>query len=245
MEPEDGPRDPADLSARHAPVGALNVLVVENHSDTRQSMRVFLHALGYQANEAESVAAALALTERMHFDVLLSDISLPDGDGWHLLEQLVARGTRPTHAIAMSGLGGSMDHLRSHRAGFEAHLVKPFVPEVLEEALRRVALLRTGGGEAAVEEAATDEDAPDLRPGARLRQRMHDGLCQQLAAAALLQSALIRRLEGMTQSASASPLEDAVADARHIGRVLDEALGEMRALMREIRDGEMPLSPGA
>ena len=51
------------------PACALNVLVVENHSDTRQGVRIFLRALGHQASGAENVAQAIAMSENVHFDV--------------------------------------------------------------------------------------------------------------------------------------------------------------------------------
>ena len=124
--------------------GILRVLMVENHSDTRQGVCTFLKLLGHEVSCAENVATTLALAESQHFDVLLSDISLPDGDGWNLLSQLEARDIRPAHAIAMSGLGSTADRMRSREAGFEMHLVKPFAPETLAEALGRLAGQKPG-----------------------------------------------------------------------------------------------------
>ena len=70
------------------------------------------------------------------FDLLLSDIGLPDGTGWDLLRELRA-GARPIRAIAISGLGAPEDLERSESAGFSEHLVKPVAPEKLEEAVRK------------------------------------------------------------------------------------------------------------
>ena len=219
------PAPPPNLQAAAAPVGALHVLIVENHSDTRQGVRIFLGALGYQASGAETVAQALAMSEDMHFDVLLSDISLPDGDGWDLLARLAARGRRPAHAFAMSGLGGAVDQARSREAGFELHLVKPFAPEELEEALHRAATQRLASGPAPLfHRPAADRPAP----GVPLAQQMHDGLCQHLVAAGLWQGSLVRRLENM-------PLPEAASEARQVSRLLEEALAETRALMRTLR----------
>ena len=125
-------------AARRA--GALRILVVENHSDTRQGIKAFLKTLGHRATFAEDKADALARAGRSTFDLLLSDISLPDGNGWELLQTLDAQERRPAHAIAMSGLGDRADQLRSLQAGYELHLVKPFRPQELEEALRRMAV---------------------------------------------------------------------------------------------------------
>ena len=216
---------------------ALHVLVVENHSDTRQGIQAFLKTLGYRASFAEDKAAALALAAREIFDVLLSDISLPDGNGWDLLQDLETRGRRPLHAIAMSGLGNPTDQNRSHDAGFEMHLVKPFRPEELEQALRRVA-------DSPVRVAADAKPARLALSAGELRQRMHDGLCQHLVAAALLQGALANRLEAVSKEMAGqqgqeaqSPLAqvgEIAAECRQISRLIDEALKETLCLMREL-----------
>lgn len=71
-----------------------------------------------------------------HCDVLISDIGLPDGDGWELMRRLKKR---PQYAIAMSGLGMTGDRARSREAGFRHHLVKPTGPEQLAEILEGAA----------------------------------------------------------------------------------------------------------
>lgn len=119
--------------------GSLHILVVENHPDTRLGLEVFLRTLGHRARFAEDVRTALeAASTAGNFDLLLSDISLPDGDGWDLLRQLESSGRRPPHAVAMSGFGSGADLEKSRAAGFAAHLIKPFPPEELEDALRAV-----------------------------------------------------------------------------------------------------------
>lgn len=216
---------------------ALRVLVVENHSDTRQGVKAFLKTLGYRASFAEDKAGALAIAKQETFDLLLSDISLPDGNGWELLQALDAQGQRPAHAIAMSGLGDLADQTRSRDAGFELHLVKPFRPEELEQALRRAA------------DPSTLTDLPEKPPavpasGDGLRKRLHDGLCQHLAAAALLQGALTNSLESLAETSpardgprateSASRLKNAAVESRQISRLLDEALEETLSLLRSV-----------
>lgn len=208
---------------------ALRVLVVENHPDTRQGVKAFLKALGYRASFAEDKAEALALAAQETFDLLLSDISLPDGSGWELLQTLAAQGRRPAHAIAMSGLGDLADQTRSRDAGFEIHLVKPFRPEELAAALRR----------AADSPARVEPPDPPPAPSAPvnpLRKRLHDGLCQHLAAAALLQGALTNSLETLAKT-PADPLtrlNDAVVESRQLSRLIDEALEETLSLLRSI-----------
>ena len=222
-------RDPQGGDAAGAP--GLRILVVENHSDTRQGIEAFLKALGHRAAFAEDKAGALALAKRTAFDLLLSDISLPDGSGWELLPALDAQGCRPAHAIAMSGLGERADQTRSLDAGFELHLVKPFRPEDLENALLRVTV------SPARTELAPQPPAPARAvTKAQLRKRMHDGLAQNLVAATLLQGALTSSLERLASGAAdpATKLKDTVADARQISRLLDEALAETLALMRAV-----------
>ena len=74
--------------------------------------------------------------EAEHFDALLSDIALPDGNGLDLLRQLQAR--RPIKAVAMSGFGMEEDVRRSKEAGFIAHLTKPVDVSRLEKLLAEI-----------------------------------------------------------------------------------------------------------
>ena len=209
--------------------GVLRVLVVENHPDTRQGIRTFLEALGYRAVLAEDKAQALALAGEQTFDVLLSDISLPDGTGWELLQALKVQARQPKHAIAMSGLSDPADQTRSREAGFEIHLVKPFRPEELENALLHASACPARTDEPAIPLAATFSTGG-------LRQTLHDGLSQHLVAAGLLQGALVNHLEQVIATA-ADPtvaLTRAVQESRQISRLIDEALEDVLALMRSL-----------
>ncbi len=85
---------------------------------------MYLEGRGHTVECAETVAGALAALPKAQFDVLISDIGLPDGDGWQLLERL--RLPNSIYAIAMSGFGMSADHVRSRDAGYRHHLLKPF-----------------------------------------------------------------------------------------------------------------------
>ena len=234
--PISQPHDQSDgLIASRPHDGPWRVLLVENHADTRQSVRIFLRSLGYQVTEAADVAEARARAEQCVFDVLLSDLTLPDGDGRELLVQLGRERHCPRHAIAMSGLSSADEQRRSREAGFTWHLVKPFTPEELQETLEQVvsASWTPGVGE---EIRAAVPRSPEPGDNARLAQRMHDDLCQQLAAAAMWQGMLIRQLENV-----APPLclpEKAVEEARQVSRLLDGALTEARALMRLLRGDE-------
>ncbi len=83
------------------------------------------------------MARALRDLPASHCDVLISDIGLPDGDGWQLLARLDLQ--KPIYAIAMSGFGMASDRLRSKAVGFRHHLVKPMGLEQLESILRDAA----------------------------------------------------------------------------------------------------------
>lgn len=123
------------------PPRALHVFVVENHPDTLMYLQMYLESLGHVVASARTVKEALEALGQAEYDVLISDIGLPDGDGWELLRQVLrARPARPLFAIAMSGFGMNADHLRSQQAGYRHHLLKPFEPAelnaMLEEAAR-------------------------------------------------------------------------------------------------------------
>jgi len=93
-------------------------------------MQLFLEAIGYQVTTAHSVAAGLRAASDEEFDLLVSDIGLPDGSGDDLLRQLHQQGHRLL-GIALSGYGTEQDVERSRAAGFHVHLTKPISPQDL------------------------------------------------------------------------------------------------------------------
>jgi CheY-like chemotaxis protein len=116
----------------------LRICVVENHADTRHMLAVLLKQQGHQVGVADCASAALTLFEAEVFDVLISDIGLPDNDGWTLLEALTQRHQTP-FAIAISGYGTRADHDKSLAAGYRHHLVKPVAFASLAPLLRDAA----------------------------------------------------------------------------------------------------------
>jgi DNA-binding response OmpR family regulator len=111
----------------------LRILVVENDVDTLKSLKRYLQRLGYSVSSATTVAEALHELQRSDCDVLLSDIGLPDGDGWELLRK--AQFIRKPYCIAMSGYGTATDRQASSEAGYNLHLVKPFDCQKLKNLL--------------------------------------------------------------------------------------------------------------
>jgi CheY-like chemotaxis protein len=101
----------------------LKILVVEDHGDTSRLMARLLQGHGHDVRIAEGVKTALAAANGELFDLLISDIGLPDGTGLELMRQLQA--IRPIKGIALSGYGSSEDVRDARAAGFAAHVTKP------------------------------------------------------------------------------------------------------------------------
>jgi signal transduction histidine kinase len=101
----------------------LNILLVDDHADTLRVMSRLLRKLDHQVTTAESKSAALAAAAANEFDLLISDIGLPDGTGLELMRELLA--TRPIRGIALTGYGMESDVRQSKDAGFTAHMTKP------------------------------------------------------------------------------------------------------------------------
>jgi signal transduction histidine kinase/response regulator RpfG family c-di-GMP phosphodiesterase len=102
---------------------SMRVLLVEDHEDTNRSLTQLLRRRGYHVQPAHSVQAALAAAAQEQFDVLVSDIGLPDGSGIDLMEKL--KSNHPIFGIALTGFGMEDDLRKSHDVGFNHHLVKP------------------------------------------------------------------------------------------------------------------------
>jgi PAS domain S-box-containing protein len=121
------------------PAGAiapLRVLLVEDHADTAKVLARLLIKSGHTVRTAGTAAAALALAGQYPFDLVISDLGLPDMPGHDLMRELRAGHRMP--AIAMSGFGMEADVRNSELAGFGEHLVKPVTFAQLERAIRRV-----------------------------------------------------------------------------------------------------------
>jgi CheY-like chemotaxis protein/anti-sigma regulatory factor (Ser/Thr protein kinase) len=102
---------------------SMRVLLVEDHEDTNRSLTQLLRRRGYHVQPAHSVQAALEAAAHEQFDVLVSDIGLPDGSGIDLMEKL--KNDHPIFGIALTGFGMEDDLRKSHDVGFNHHLVKP------------------------------------------------------------------------------------------------------------------------
>jgi PAS domain S-box-containing protein len=126
----------APLRKPSEPSDSLRILVVEDHVDTLRVLRRLLESLGYVVATAGSAAAAMSYVAANDFDVLVSDIGLPDRSGLDLMRQL--KSVRPVPAVAISGFGSAGDIQNSLDAGFCAHLTKPLDLKALHATIQRV-----------------------------------------------------------------------------------------------------------
>jgi signal transduction histidine kinase/ActR/RegA family two-component response regulator len=111
------------------------ILLVDDHEDTCAALERLLVRRGHLVATAHNMRSALERAVRGQFDLLISDIALPDGTGLDLMMQLRAVSGMP--GIAISGFGNNGDIEKSLQAGFSAHLVKPIKLERLESAIER------------------------------------------------------------------------------------------------------------
>lgn len=113
------------------------ILLVEDHLDTAKAMARLLNLSGYQVHTANSYADAVALCGEHRFDLLISDVGLPDGSGYDLMREMLENKCA-TKGIAVSGYGSQQDVQESLQAGFSEHLVKPVAFDALRDAIQRV-----------------------------------------------------------------------------------------------------------
>ena len=118
----------------------LRLLLVEDHLDTANNLKRLLIRRGYEVSLATTVASAASAMREGTFDVLISDIGLPDGQGLELMEPFIeVAGPRTVAGIALSGFGMAEDVERSHGVGFSYHLTKPVDISELERCLAALA----------------------------------------------------------------------------------------------------------
>jgi PAS domain S-box-containing protein len=114
----------------------LRILLVEDHGDTRHTLSRLLTHFGHQISVAENTQTALEMVQSEKFDVVLSDIGLPDGSGYEVISQ--AKRKQPIKAVAITGFGTDEDVRRGKEAGFDFHLVKPIDFHELRNVLDKV-----------------------------------------------------------------------------------------------------------
>jgi len=132
----DEAETPRPAEPPRAPAG-LRILLVDDHPDTCAALERLLKLRGHTVTAAHNMRGALEMAGTADsFDLLISDVGLPDGNGMDLLRVLRTR--YPIRGIAISGFGMDTDIGKSLEAGFAEHLVKPVKLEKLEAAIARV-----------------------------------------------------------------------------------------------------------
>ena len=117
----------------------MNVLVVDDSEDTTEMVRHLLEIGGASVWAATSGKEALRIAREKQFDVVLSDISMPEMDGFEFLSKLrKIPGKQDVPAVALTGFGRPEDVQRACNEGFYAHLTKPFDIQTLASLLQKM-----------------------------------------------------------------------------------------------------------
>lgn len=103
--------------------GPLRILLVEDNQDTTLAMVTLLGMSGHSVDAAATVADARSMASNGHYDLLISDLGLPDGNGMDVVRAFAQHQSAPS--IAMTGYGMDEDIRRCRDAGFTAHVTKP------------------------------------------------------------------------------------------------------------------------
>lgn len=130
-EPVGNAQPPSDAQA--VSVSPQRILLVEDHIDTARAMSGLLKRMGHEVDMAHSVESARQLLGSNRFDVLISDIGLPDGSGIDLVQWIPTE--HKPRSIALTGYGMEKDIERCLASGFDMHLVKPVSRAQLQSAL--------------------------------------------------------------------------------------------------------------
>jgi DNA-binding NtrC family response regulator len=121
-----------------------NILVVDDDRIILDSLREFLSLEGFRTNGAETLKAALAELEKQNYSLVITDINLPDGDGFELLD-VVGKNYPQTVVIAITGYGSIESAVKAIRRGAYEYLTKPIVDDelrlVVERAIKQQSLI--------------------------------------------------------------------------------------------------------
>jgi CheY-like chemotaxis protein len=132
--------DDSDAShlTKALPLEGLRILVVDDETDSRNFTSFVIEQAGAQVVAVPCAIAALEAIQQMPFDLLISDIGMPDMDGYRLMRQirqLPAAQSGQILAIALTAYAGDLDRQKVLEAGFQHHLSKPIEPDQLVEAI--------------------------------------------------------------------------------------------------------------
>lgn len=120
-------------------LNGLRVLFVDDERDSRELVTFLLEQQGVNVTQVESAGAALDCLQQAEFDLLISDVGMPDMDGYELMRQIRTRSPEQNGkilAIALTAYAGEMDQRQALAAGFHQHVTKPIEPEALMQTIR-------------------------------------------------------------------------------------------------------------
>ena len=122
-----------------------NFLILDDSEDTIAMLRELLEIAGANVTTATNGADALRIAAENEFDVILSDISMPEMDGFEFLQRLrKIDGRQDVPVVAITGFGRRDDIKRARAAGFYSHLTKPLNLQVLTEVLQQLGEEKNG-----------------------------------------------------------------------------------------------------
>ncbi|ABA25244.1 multi-sensor hybrid histidine kinase (plasmid) [Trichormus variabilis ATCC 29413] len=137
MSPQPTTTQDSKLSDLSIDLSGVKVLVVDDEPDTRELVAFVLEQHGASVTAACSAQEALTILNQSNFDVLLSDIGMPNIDGYMLIQQL--RNLWPQYrqikAIAFTAYAGEINQQQALKAGFDRHIFKPIEPLTLAQAI--------------------------------------------------------------------------------------------------------------
>ena len=121
----------------------ISVLVVDDHEDTRQMSLIVLRSQGFNPSEAPGGDEAFTRAVEEQPDVIVTDLAMPEGDGWDLIAQLSSDPrTSAIPVVMLTACATEAVRDRASREGLAAFFFKPCAPDVLAAELRRVAAAR-------------------------------------------------------------------------------------------------------
>ena len=132
----EGKDQPAEREAEATVSRHRRVLLVDDHYDTCIGMKRMLERRGYKITVAHSAEQAVEKVRIEDFDLLISDIGLPDRSGYELMREL--RVNKDLPGIALSGFVSEQDVKQAREAGFSEHLTKPINFERLEKTIQNL-----------------------------------------------------------------------------------------------------------
>src|SRR5262249_43684733 len=131
---ESEPQAAATVAKKGRMLDHLRVLVVEDDPDTLDLLKLVLDDSGADVVTAPSVREAVSLFEHWRPDILVSDLAMPQEDGYQLIRQVRSRGSERggnIPAVALTAYTRDEDRTRALAAGFQMHLAKPIAPKEL------------------------------------------------------------------------------------------------------------------